>query len=134
MPQYLNIDKKYRTRKELLKYVLCERPATYSDSENTTLICGANCNRSITDLQEICNGYFKITSLKAVVRIIKELMDSGLNASFIYCTTVNKVVILNDSTYRENYITRFSRRNHYYDKGVDGYSLEDFENIINNLN
>lgn len=61
-------------------------------------------------------------------------MDSGLNASLIYCTTVNKVVILNDSTYRENYITRYSRRHYYHSKGVDGYSLENFENIINNLN
>lgn len=134
MPQYLKTDKKYRTRKELLKYVLCERPATYSDPANTFLVCDSNRNRSITDLQEICNGYFKVTSLKAVVRIIKELIDNDLKSSFIYCTTVNKVVILNDATYRENYIMRFSRRNHYYDKGVDGYSLEDFENIINNLN
>lgn len=61
MPQYIKTDKKYRTRKELLKYVLCERPATYSDSECTTLVCDSDRHRSVTDLQEICDGYFKVT-------------------------------------------------------------------------
>ena len=134
MPQYIKTDKKYRTRKELLKYVMSERPATYSDPEYKTLVCDANRNRSITDLKEVCDGYFKVTSLKAVVRVTKELMDSGLKASLVYCTYINKVVILNDDTYRENYITRYSRRHYYDSEGEDGYSLEDVENIINNLN
>lgn len=131
---YFKSDKKFRTRKELLRHFIRYVNTTYHNVECTEVQCENGKNRSITDLHLICKSVFPNTSLKAVVRIIKELIDEDTSIGLIWCTVIRKVVIMKNPYNMQDYITSYSRTNYYESEGVDGYSLKDFENIIKDLN
>jgi len=124
-----------KNRKEFLRKLITNKGfITYSDKDCTTIQCDRkSAFRSVTELHMIVKSRFKITSLKAVVKIIKELIDEEKKISMVWCTQINKVVIKYLSNVPDSYITSYSKSNYFKSKGVDGYSLEDYENIINEL-
>lgn len=125
---------KTKTRKAFIRnFINAVSFPSYSDEECTIEQCSKNRYRSITELHQMTLVRFPKTSFEAVIRIIKELIDEDAKIAMIYCTQVNKVVLRYYDKATHKYITSYSRDNHYTTKGVDGYSLKDYEEIINKL-
>lgn len=123
-----------RTRKDLIKKFLHAKAYTsYKDKECTILQCENSRYRSITELNDICRSRFPITSLKGVIKIIEDLINNDSSIILVYCPTVQKVVVKYDDSKTGKWISDFSKKNYYETKGVDGYSLKDFEDIKNSL-
>lgn len=107
---------------------------SYSDKSCVNLQCEGNKFRSVTEIYSMTLSRFPKTSFNAILKIIKELIDEDEKVTMVWCTQINKVVLkyLDEST--KNYISKASRSNYYNSKGVDGFSLADYEEIIENLN
>lgn len=133
---YIKNKGKAYNRISLITLFLNEKPATYSDEACTIVQCEAKRFRSVTEILQIVQTYYPNTSLTDVLSIIKKLIDKDSKIALIWCTQVNKVVLkyLNDSnTIAKQYITTYSKSNHQNKKGVDGFSLADYEKILNKL-
>jgi len=123
------------TRKDLVRrFIRGKSYRTYSDEQCTQLQCEKGKFRSVTEIHSIVMSRFPKTSLEAIVRIINELIAEDACITMIWCTQVNKVVLRHLSSATKEYMSSYSRKNYYSTKGVDGYSLKDFEEIKNNLN
>lgn len=126
-----------KTRKNLIRHFLRGKSIpSYSNKECTILQCdgkgndtGVHAYRSITDLHAIVCGRFPKTSIKAVVRIIYELIEEDKAVCLVWCKMINKVVVKYIPNKSGKWITDISRNNYYDEKGVDGYSLRDYEEI-----
>lgn len=123
-------------RKPLIqKFVENKGYNTYLDKECTNLQCPRGKYRSITELHQVILGRFPNTTFNAVLRIIKELIDENKGAiQMVYCTEVNKAVLKYIGESASSYVSNYSRKNFYETKGVDGYSLSDYDRIIVELN
>ena len=128
------------TRKNLIRYFFRGKVIpTYFDKECTQLQCdgkgesGKGSSRSITELHEIIKSRFPITSLKAVVKIIYQLIDEDHSIILVWCKKINKVVVQYNDNASSNWISSYSKKNYFTTKGEDGYSLEDFEKIKETL-
>lgn len=125
---------KTKTRKQLLKYILTNGGVeSFEDEKCSVLQCRKGAYRSITDLHMIVKSRFKITSLNSVIKAIKEIIEEDSCVVMVYCTQVNKVVLRYNKNTNRSYLTDYSRKNFYKTKGVDGYSLEWFEEQMNNM-
>lgn len=132
-----------KTRKQLIRYFLRGKSyTTYENPECTIVQCsnkGEDSNkghawRSITDLHLIVKSRFPKTSLEAVVKIVYDFIKEDKNVVLVWCTMINKVVVKYYDNPNKTYITKHSRDHYYSTKGVDGYSLKDFDQIRKNLN
>lgn len=132
---------KTSTRKQLLRYFLRAKSIpTYEDKECTKIQCDgkgedtqATAFRSITDLHMIVKSRFPKTSLEGIVKIIYEFISEDKAVVLVYCTAINKVVVKYYNNPNASYITNYSKKNYINTKGIDGYSLNDYEKIIENL-
>ena len=113
---------------------------TFSDPECKKLQCSKrsengsnNSYRSITELNAILRSRFKITSLEGTVRLIKQLIDQDADITIVWCKMIKKCVVKYQKNTPKTYITDYSKSNYYKTKGVDGYSLEDFDNMYKSL-
>lgn len=123
-----------RTRKDLVRRFLNKTsPRSYSDAACTILQCDYGKYRSITELHEIVMSRFPKTTFDAMIRIVGELIAEDAGVSMVYCTQVNKVVLKYFDRPTRTYMTDYSRKNFLTKKGVDGYSLNDYEKIKENL-
>lgn len=124
-----------RTRKGFIKRILTsDGVITYSDEECTLIQCNKkNAFRSVSELHLIVKSRFKFTSLEALMKILKEIIDEEKCVALIWCTQINKVVVKYQKNTPKEYITQYSKSHYYKTKGVDGFSLEDYEKIINKL-
>ncbi len=124
-----------KTRKAFIKAILKSKGViTYSDQEYTDIQCAKKeAFRSVSELHCIVKSRFKYTSIEALMKIIKEIINEEKCVALIWCTQINKVVLKYLENTPKEYITTYSKSNYYRTKGVDGMSLEDYENIINNL-
>lgn len=123
------------TRKDLVRrFIRGKSYRTYNDSQCTQLQCEKGKFRSVTEIHLMVMSRFPKTSLEAIVRIINELIEEDACITMVWCTQVNKVVLKYYDRATKEYMSSFSRKNYYTSKGVDGYSLKDFEEIKNNLN
>jgi hypothetical protein len=125
----------YKTRKKFLKVLLKSKGViTYSDKECKIIQCDRKTAfRSISELHLIIKTRFKFTSLEALLKILKEIVDEDKCISIIWCTQINKVVVKYVTGVPGKYITTYSKDRYYTVKGVDGYSLADYEKIINEV-
>lgn len=123
---------KFYNRKSLIKYFIKEKPATYSDTNCTIIQCEEGKYRSVTELLELVQTYFPKTTLNDVLLIIKRLIDEGHYIALVWCTVVNKVVVKYVDVQTFNFVTNFSLNRYLNNKGVDGYSINDYLQIINN--
>lgn len=131
---------KTRTRKQLLRYFLRGKSIpTYEDEEFKKFQCDGkgndskiNAYRSITDLHMIVKSRFPNTTFNAVVKIIGDFIEEDKSVLLIWCNMINKVVVKYYNNPNSKYITKYSRENYYDTKGIDGYSLKDYEKIIKN--
>lgn len=122
------------TRKDFIRRFLRNTsPPSYSDRRCTIVQCTANRYRSITELHQLTLSRFPKTSFEAIIRIVKTLIDEDACVSMVWCTQVNKVVLKYFDKATKTYITNTSRNNYYDSKGVDGYSLRDYETMFNEL-
>lgn len=122
------------TRKQLMRYFLRGKTyKSYTDAACTQLHCKASTNRSITDLLAIVRSRFPKTSLETVVRILREFMLEDKAVILVWCTQIKKVVIRCINNPSAEWISSASRNNYYTGKGVDGYSLKDFEEMMQAL-
>lgn len=121
---------KTNTRIELLRKFINLKPATYSNESFDDLQCERGRFRSITELHQIVLSRFPKTSFEAILRIIKDLIREDKAITMVWCTQVNKVVLkyLDEAT--QAYISDYSLKNYYDKKGVDGYSLADYNEIL----
>lgn len=123
---------KYR-KQLILKFLENTGYNTYTDKNYNNLQCHAGTFRSVTEMHQIVLSRFPKTSFNAILRIIKELIDENGRVVMVYCTQINKVVLKYIQNSEAQYISSYSRKNFYKTKGVDGYSLEDYEQIINDI-
>jgi hypothetical protein len=122
------------TRKALIRYFLRGKAyATYSDKECLIEQCKPTANRSITDLYKIVLSRFPNTSFESLLKIIKEFMEEDKSIILIWCNDICKPVIKFVENKSAAWISDFSKKNYYHSKGVDGYSLYDYEEIMNKL-
>lgn len=121
-----------RLRKQLIKALIMQQGViTYKDKECKVIQCDKKtAYRSITELHIITRSRFKFTSLQAVVKIIKEIIEEEKCIALVWCTQINKVVVKYLKNTPAEYITKFSKTHYYKSKGVDGYSLKDYEDMI----
>lgn len=124
-----------KTRKGFIKKILTSNGVlTYTNVECTNVQCAKkDAYRSVSELHCIVKSRFKFTSLEALMKIIKEIIDEEQCVALIWCTQIHKVVIKYQPNTPKAYVTTYSKSNFYKTKGVDGMSLEDYERIINNL-
>lgn len=130
-----------KTRKAFLKaFIMNGGYDTYSDKECTQLQCAKKSEngnnhayRSVTEIHSILKGRFKLTTLKATIRIIFEITKEEENIAMVWCKIINKCVIKYVKNTPATYISSYSRENHYTTKGVDGYSLKDFDALYKSL-
>jgi hypothetical protein len=124
-----------KTRRELIDYFLQGNAfTTYSDKDCTELQCERGKYRSVSELYQIILARFPKTSFKATLGIIGSILRQRKNIVLVYCTQVNKVVVKYACNSSLKYVSNYSRDNHLNTKGVDGYSLKDYLEIINELN
>jgi len=128
------------TRKDLIrKFFRGQIIPSYTNPECTNLQCdgkgesGKGSSRSITELHEIVKSRFPVTSLKAIIKIIYQIIEEDKSIILIWCNKINKVVVKYEPNKSANWITNYSRKNYFTQKGEDGYSLEDFEEIKETL-
>lgn len=131
---------KTETRKDLIrKFFRGQIIPSYTNPECTNLQCdgkgesGKGSSRSITELHEIVKSRFPVTSLKAIIKIIYQIMEEDKSVILVWCKKINKVVVKYENNKSANWITSYSRKNYFTTKGEDGYSLEDFEEIKETL-
>lgn len=128
-----NIGKSYN-RRTLVELFLHEKPATYDDADCTRENCRAGAYRSVTDILAIVRTYYPVTSLEAILRIIKAISAKDKRVKLIWCTQIHKVVLrYNSGDASDEVISRYSTDRYLNTKGEDGYSLNDYRQIINNL-
>jgi len=122
-------------RKTLLKAFITQQGViTYSDPECTIIQCeNKKAYRSISELHIIVKTRFKFTSLNAVIKILKEIISEEKCIAVVWCTQINKVVVKYMKNVDATYITSYSKDRYYNVKGVDGYSLSDYEKLYNAL-
>jgi hypothetical protein len=122
------------TRKQFVRYFLRGNAyITYSDEECTIKQCKSTANRSITDLHKIIISRFPKTTFEAVIKIVKQFMEEDKSVILVWCTQINKPVIKFVNNKTASWISNHSKENYYTKKGVDGYSLKDYEEIMNKL-
>lgn len=128
------------TRKNFIKKFLTgKRIPSYEDSNFTTIQCsgkGENidgASRSITELWELTKSRFPATSMKAMVKILFELIEEDKSVILVWCDKIQKVVVKYVPNTSAEWISKYSLKNHYTKKGVDGYSLKDYNEIKDNL-
>ena len=131
---------KTKTRKNFIKKFLTgKKIPSYQDPEFTIIQCdgkGENvdgASRSITELWELTKSRFPATSMKAIVKILFELIEEDKSVVLVWCNQIEKVVVKYVPNTSAKWITDYSLKHHYTKKGVDGYSLEDYNEIKNNL-
>lgn len=127
-------------RKTLIKQLLIKQGVvTYSNKECTEIQCskvsqnGHQTYRSISDLHAIVRSRFRLTSLQSLIKILREVINEEKCIGIVWCKQIEKVVVKYMPNTPGNYITSYSKDNYYTLKGVDGYSLEDYEKILNKL-
>jgi hypothetical protein len=126
-----------KTRKQLIRYFLRGKSIpTYSDPECKKLQCDGkgqdtkiNAFRSITDLHMIVKSRFPETQLKTIVKIIYEFIKEDKNVILIYCNMIKKVVVKYSPNSKNEFVSIYSKKNYYDLKGIDGYSLNDYEKM-----
>lgn len=121
------------TRKDFVRKFLRGRFETFEDESCTKLQCEKGKFRSITELHQIVLSRFPKTSFEAILRIVRDLINEENPVSMIWCTQVKKVVLRYYDRATRNYITSYSRDRYYNSKGIDGFSLSDYEKMLNNL-
>ena len=131
---------KTKTRKNFIKKFLTgKRIISYEDPECTIIQCtgkGENidgASRSITELWELTKSRFPATSMKAMVKILFELIEEDKSVVLVWCDKIQKVVVKYVPNTSAKWISNYSLKNHYTKKGVDGYSLADYNEIKDNL-
>ena len=131
-----------RTRKDFVrKFLRGNFIPSYSDPDCKNLQCGGknkdnpkhNAFRSITELHAIVCSRFPVTSLKAIVKIIYEIIAEENAVILVWCNQIEKVVVKYVPNKTAKWISDYSLQNNLNNKGVDGYSLKDFEDIKNSL-
>ncbi len=129
---YIRDKKSAYNRKTLVRLFVHEKPETYHDAECNSVQCRAGAFRSVTELLEIVQTYFPQTSLLDILKIIRQLTEEGENISLIWCTQVNKVVLKYVDPQFRAFMSQYSLDRYKRSKGVDGYSIQDYQNMLNN--
>lgn len=124
---------KTKTRKAFLKKFLVEGGYVTYDENGKVQCENPKAYRSVKELHEMTCSRFKNTSLKAIVRVIDEIIQEEKNIVLVWCTQINKVVVKRTKNTPSEYITDYSKKRYYNEKGVDGYSLKDYEDIKNSI-
>lgn len=122
------------TRQQFVRYFLRGKSyKTYTNPECTNIQCKSTANRSITDLHKMILSRFPKTTFEAVIKIVKNFMEEDKSIILVWCTQINKPVIKFVNNKSAEWISNTSKNNYYNHKGVDGYSLKDYEEIMNKL-
>ena len=122
------------TRKQFIRYFLRGNSYnTYLDQDCTKLQCSNNTYRSITDLYKIVKSRFPKTTFETVVKIVKEFMEEDKSVILVYCTTIQKCVVKFKPNKSGKWLSDYSKKNYYENKGEDGYSLKDYEETMKKL-
>lgn len=121
------------TRKQFLKQFLEKKPDTFFDENCKKLQCEHGRFRSITELHQIVSTRFPKTTFPLILRVIKLLINEDKGLTMVWCTQVEKVVLkyLDHSTHE--YISKYSKRHYLNTKGKDGYSLNNYQELLKNL-
>ena len=129
---YIKQPKGYN-RKSLIRLFINEKPATYSDPECENIQCEAGRYRSVTEILEIVKVHFPKTTLEDILKIIRDLIQEDNQIALIWCTQVKKVVLKYTTNQHKEFVTRYSVDRYNNKTGVDGYSINDYLQIINNI-
>ena len=118
-----------KTRKALVKlFVLSKGFESYKDEKYTIVQCDKGRYRSITELHQLVQTRFPITSFDSVLKIVNDCIDEKAGIVMVYCATINKVDLrYSGSVKTGELITEKKKKNYYDKKGVDGSCLKDYE-------
>lgn len=130
---YIKETKGSYNRKSLVKLFINEKPETYSNPEYTDVQCRAGAFRSVTEILEIVRTYYPKTTLLDILKIIKTLIEENAEVALVWCTQVKKVVLKYQSNQEKQFVTQYSVDRYLKKKGVDGYSIKDYQELINDL-
>lgn len=131
-----------KKRKDFIRQFLRgKKIKSYNNPECTEIQCDGKgvdqsksvAYRSITELHQLVKSRFPITSFNAVVKIIYEIIAEEESVILVWCNHIEKVVVKYEKNSSAKWISDYSKKNHYTKKGVDGYSLEDYDKIKENL-
>lgn len=123
-----------KTRKAFVREFLKNKAFTsYSNLTCTVVQCNPGRNRSVTEIHQMVLARFPKTTFEAILRIIKELIDEDACFRMTYCTTIKKVVLMYTSEARKEYASPSAVSNYFETKGIDGYTLKEYIEIINDL-
>lgn len=124
-----------KTRKAFIKKLIMQKGViTYKDEQCEIVQCNKRtAYRSISELHIITRTRFKLTSLRSLIKIIKEIINEEKCIVLVWCTQIEKVVIKYIDNAPGYYISEFSKNGFYNNIGVDGYSLKMYEDIYNEL-
>lgn len=122
------------TRKQFIRYFLRGQSyVSYTNKDCTIVQCKSTANRSITDLHKIVMSRFINTNFENVVRIVRDFIDEDNSVILVWCTQIEKVVLKYVTNKSSKWATEYSIANHFHKTGLDGYSLADYEKLMNNL-
>lgn len=132
-----------RTRKDFIrKFLRGQIIPSYTDPECKKLQCDGKgedkdskgmAYRSVTELHALTCGRFPVTSLKAIVKILSEIMEEDQTVILVWCKMISKVVVKYAPNKGAKWMSDYSLGNYLNVKGVDGYSLKDFHDIKQSL-
>ncbi len=123
-----------KTRKAFIRTFLENKAYTsYSNLSCTIKQCNPGTNRSVTEIHQMVLARFPKTTFEAILRIIKDLIDEDACIRLTYCTTIKKVVVMYTSKAQREYFSPHATSNMDV-RGVDGYTLQEYKEVINNLN
>jgi len=137
MKIYLNPEISCDTPEEFLEtYINSGCPTTYN--EDGTIQCEEGRDRSVTDLFYLTSTYFPEVTLKEVVKILSRFAIDHPDYIMLHCGWIHKVTLYSgvnrggftsqDKDYEEVGLAHAG----FNAKGIDGYSTEDYYNMITN--
>lgn len=123
-----------KTRKAFVRHFLENKAYTsYSNLSCTQVQCSPGKNRSVTEIHQLTLSRFPKTSFEAVLRIIKELIDEQNGLRITFCTMINKVVVRYVPKSQTDYVLSSTINNYGKTRGADGYTLNEYLKVLNNL-
>jgi len=119
-----------KTRQDLIrKFLRGVSYTSYTNPECTNIQCENGKYRSLTELHSIVLSRFPSTTFEAIVRIVFDMIEKETTVILVFCTTVQKVVVMYKDNKSASWISNHSKKYYYDNVGVDGYSLRMIEEI-----
>ena len=87
----------------------------------------------VSPYSDLFGGAILNATISLSARASLELIEEDKYVVLVWCNQIQKVVVKYVSNTSAIWMSDYSKKNYYDRKGVDGYSLKDYEEIKNKL-